>query len=406
MYNYIIAGGGCAGLSLAYRLQRLSHPFRLLLIDQERKEKNDRTWCFWHTDQPPCEELISHRWSHAIVRSEATEIVRDISPYQYCMIRGADFYRHINAALDSDPRITRLYGLVDAIVDSDEHVAVTVDNQTYRGQLLFDSTFEPRKLAATIPPKELLLQHFFGQFIECDKPIFDPTTATLFDFRTTNTAEMQFIYLLPFSATRALIEHTVFSPRPYPEEYYRNELARYATKHLPRTAYRVIEEERGIIPMTAHHFPRRLGRRVVAIGTKGGRVKPSTGFAFLRIQRDAEQIARLLEQSDGALPRLPRDRLLYRLMDAMMIEVMRRHPDRAQTLFVRLFARNPIQRVFALLDEELSLGGTLRLMATMPWGLFCAALLRWEWRQLSFRLRRRGGRGAVQAQSQAQAPTE
>lgn len=382
MYNYIIAGGGCAGLSLAYRLQRLSQPFRLLLIDQERKERNDRTWCFWHALQPPYEELVSHRWSNIAIQSHTKTIACDPAPYRYCMIRGADFYRHVNDALDSDPRITRLYGSVDTITDGKDYAEAMVDGVPHRGQLLFDSTFKPRELVATIPPKELILQHFYGQFVEFDEPIFDPSVATLFDFRTTTDKEMQFIYLLPFSTTHALLEHTIFSPRPYPEDYYRRELEHYTEHYLRGASYRIIEEERGVIPMTAHHFPRRLGRRIVAIGTKGGRVKPATGFAFLRIQRDADQIAQLLEQGGGHLARIPRDRLLYRVMDAMLIEVIRRHPNRAQALFIRLFARNPIQRIFALLDEELSFGSALRLMATMPWVQFCAALWRWGWRRL------------------------
>jgi lycopene beta-cyclase len=47
-YDYIIAGMGCAGLSLAMQLKRSSLNFsKVLLIDKDLKNKNDRTWCFW-----------------------------------------------------------------------------------------------------------------------------------------------------------------------------------------------------------------------------------------------------------------------------------------------------------------------------------------------------------------------
>ncbi|WOC40926.1 hypothetical protein [Polaribacter sp. HL-MS24] len=48
-YDYIIAGSGCAGLSLLHSL--LNTPSlqntSILVIDQDQKQHNDRTWCFW-----------------------------------------------------------------------------------------------------------------------------------------------------------------------------------------------------------------------------------------------------------------------------------------------------------------------------------------------------------------------
>lgn len=48
-YDYIIAGSGCAGLSLLYSLlQSPSLQYKsILVIDQAQKKNNDRTWCFW-----------------------------------------------------------------------------------------------------------------------------------------------------------------------------------------------------------------------------------------------------------------------------------------------------------------------------------------------------------------------
>jgi lycopene beta-cyclase len=47
-YDFIIAGGGLAGLSLAYYMnQTVLREKSILIIDQDTKTKNDRTWCFW-----------------------------------------------------------------------------------------------------------------------------------------------------------------------------------------------------------------------------------------------------------------------------------------------------------------------------------------------------------------------
>jgi lycopene beta-cyclase len=51
-YDIIIAGGGAAGLSLACHLvQSPLRDRRVLIVEQDAKDQNDRTWCFW-TDGP------------------------------------------------------------------------------------------------------------------------------------------------------------------------------------------------------------------------------------------------------------------------------------------------------------------------------------------------------------------
>ncbi|HPE33329.1 MAG TPA: NAD(P)-binding protein [Bacteroidales bacterium] len=46
-YDLIIAGGGAAGLSLAFYLSRsVLNKLQVLIIDKDRKDKNYRTWGF------------------------------------------------------------------------------------------------------------------------------------------------------------------------------------------------------------------------------------------------------------------------------------------------------------------------------------------------------------------------
>src|SRR5688572_12426028 len=93
-YDYIIAGAGCAGLSLLARLIR-SNQFndkKILLIDREPKNKNDRTWCFWEKDTGFFEDLVYCRWNKLWFHGKNFSRRYEISPYQYKMIRGIDFY--------------------------------------------------------------------------------------------------------------------------------------------------------------------------------------------------------------------------------------------------------------------------------------------------------------------------
>ena len=57
-YDYIIAGGGCAGLSLAYHITLSGNKSKILILESSAKNENDRTWAFWKDYQLPFEQII------------------------------------------------------------------------------------------------------------------------------------------------------------------------------------------------------------------------------------------------------------------------------------------------------------------------------------------------------------
>jgi lycopene beta-cyclase len=170
----------------------------------------------------------------------------------------------------------------------------------------------------------------------------------MFDLRTPQREGVTFFYHLPFSERRALVEYTLFSPALLPIEDYESAL-RLHLDGLAGAGYRILETERGIIPMTDRPFPRRQGHRILAIGTRGGRVKPSTGYAFARIQRDSQQIVASLVRTGHPFA-IPPDPLRYRLHDAILLEVLAQEPDLGRPILSAIFACNPVQRVLRFLD--------------------------------------------------------
>src|SRR5687767_5601172 len=95
-YDFIIRGAGCAGLSLVMRMIH-SGKFaqkKILLIDKEPKTKNDRTWCFWEEGKGFFEDIVYKRWGSMGFRSDDYNADFNITPYQYKMIRGIDFYEY------------------------------------------------------------------------------------------------------------------------------------------------------------------------------------------------------------------------------------------------------------------------------------------------------------------------
>lgn len=393
-YDYILAGGGAAGLSLAYQMVSDGLDGSILIIDLETKTRNDRTWCFWIDESMPYEEIITHRWEHIWFHGPDRSHRFPLHPYRYNMIRGIDFYnfthRHLNAAPNVTFRTARVESVEDGSVDGSTLPRVTIDSgEVFSASWVFNSLFLPRDFVVDEERYFFLKQHFAGWVIRTEEPIFDSTAATMFDLRIPQNGAFRFMYLLPTSQTESLVEYTLFSEQLLPKEEYIQGIHDYIKDQLGDVAYTIVEEEAGIIPMTDQPFVVREGHRIMNIGTRGGRVKASTGFAFLRTVRDSQRIVASLKKSGTPFhTEYPPRR--YSTFDSMLLAVLSAHPDDGRDIFIRLFERNPLTRLWRFLDEEGTLWENIKLMNTVPWWPFISAWFRVRWKQAPGRIRRRG----------------
>ena len=367
-YDFIIAGGGAAGLSLAYHL--LHSPLRdrsLLVVDKDAKERNDRTFAFWADRPTPFDDVVYRSWNQLRFAGDSLEKVIPLGDFRYQMIRSIDYYQFVRGDLSTHPNVKLLQGRVDRIDDGDEGARVWVEDQAYSGQWVFDSRFSLPNSRPEPNRHHHLCQHFKGWVVETPGRAFDPQIATFLDFRTPQKNEMRFFYVLPFSERQALVEFVLFSP-----DDCNQALKDYLADTLGITEYRVVAREGGINPLTDAPFPRKLGRRIMAIGTLGGMVKPSSGYAFTRIQADSAAMVRSLLQKGHPfdVPASPR---FYRTCDALMLHVMARHGAQIKPIFSAMFRNNPIERIFRFLDEATSLWENLVMMASLPPRLFVQA---------------------------------
>ena len=65
-FDYIIIGGGCAGLSLAYELE-INHKLKnktLAIIEPRKKYERDKTWSFWKVFNHNFEDCIIKSWNN------------------------------------------------------------------------------------------------------------------------------------------------------------------------------------------------------------------------------------------------------------------------------------------------------------------------------------------------------
>ena len=132
-YDFILAGGGLAGLSLACQL--VNSPLRdrsILIIDPDTKERNDRTWSYWTSQTGPFDGAVSHAWDSLRFVGNGVEAIVPLGEYRYKTIRGDDFYRFARQLLAASPNVEFLHGRVDRIDDGPETATVVSPSNGWR----------------------------------------------------------------------------------------------------------------------------------------------------------------------------------------------------------------------------------------------------------------------------------
>lgn len=370
--DVIIAGAGLSGLSLAVALLDAGLPedARVVLVDpRETLSGADRTWCFFDLVPHAFESAITHRWSRWRVRNGAAEVLRSAPGIAYCTIPGERFYElALERLAAAGQRIELVLGVtVEHLEDRGAHVDVHTSAGVLRARLAMDSRPPSLTRAADDGNDVNLLQHFRGRVVRSTEPVFEADTATLMDFDVSQADGIHFIYVLPFDAHTALVESTFFTERPLPDAVYEAAIDTWLARRRPGVVFQTISHESGVIPMTTEPFDAWPSPRIVRIGTAGGHVKPSSGYAFLAVQRFVREFAPRVVSAlrvDGcAEPPAARSPRTIAL-DTIFLSYLRSRPERAPDTFYRLFARVPPAVLARFLSDTGTLADDLTVMRT------------------------------------------
>jgi lycopene beta-cyclase len=369
-YDAVIAGGGLSGLSLAAHLATGGwQNRRVLVVDDASAGSADMSWASWSRRPGLLDRAMSRTFQQIRVFAAGTSRTVPLDPYRYGVVRRADLRRVVSAMVADRPGFALRTGRVQAIHDHGDGAVVTVDGRPVHCSWAFDSV-----TAAPPDPDPDAYLAFTGWEVRCAEPLFDPRTPTLFDFSVRSADTARFAYVLPDGPRRALVEITEFVPPrgSVPSLRARQAvLGEYLCRALRGRRYQRVRTESAVLPLRARPAERGAGR-VLTIGARGGLIKASTGYAYQRIQRDSEAITRSLTRHGHPHDRPPTARR-HRLLDAVLLEVLRRDPRQLETAFGRLFTANPAARVLRFLDEDTGPGEELRLVASLPPAPYLAA---------------------------------
>jgi len=373
-YDYIFTGAGLSALMTVCKMIQSGkfHDKSILLIDENPKKTNDRTWCFWSTNNTYWQEVISKQWDFALFANKNFRRDLDLHPYQYNRIRGLDFYNQVFDLLSKQDSITFLNQKVVAIEETESHVLIKTNSESFSGSKLFNSIYDSKKTESQ-SQYPVLQQHFIGWSVKTTTPAFNPGQATFMDFSVAQKGNTRFMYVLPTTENEALLEYTLFSHTPLKQQEYENEIQNYLEK-LGVKDYEIVEKEKGSIPMTCYPFWEANTKNIIQIGTAGGWTKASTGYTFKNAdKKSSELVAFLLKKRDF---RQFHKKTKFWFYDLLLLDILDRKNELGATIFSALFKKEKPTLIFKFLDEETSLIEDLQVIWKCPKGLFIAALFR------------------------------
>ncbi|WP_445666258.1 lycopene cyclase family protein [Fodinibius sp. AD559] len=374
-YDYIIAGAGASGLSLASKM--LHSPLsekKILVVDQSLTPSNDKTWCFWDADNPPFKDLIYRKWKKAEVSIFGNRSIERLTNYTYYCLRSGDFRNNILSNLKDHPNFDLLETPIKELSFNGSSPTLHTDTNSFEADYIFQSCFNPWDNAED-QPRHPLLQHFLGWEISASKPVFDDSFFTLMDFDQTFKDGIAFIYLLSWSKTSALIEYTIFSDSLLNKKQYEEKVSLYLSNrfNLKPIDYSIERKEFGKIPMEDRPHKPWYKPGIFNLGMVGGVTKPSTGYTFKRIQKQTDAVVGDL-LSKGELQPQPPSKKRFKAYDLWLLQIIDQHPKDALQIFNHLFKNNSLDDIFRFLAEESSIQDDLKIMSSVPYIPFLRAI--------------------------------
>lgn len=324
-FDMVLVGGGLANTLIAYRLKQVQPDLRVLVIEQGQRLGGNHTWSFHAGDL----SAAQHAWLEPlVVKSWPRQEVRfpkhaRVIKAGYHSISSDRLHEVCGSALAPDVI------LGTGVVTLDPGRVVLSDQRTIEARCVIDGR-GPRPDHAPDPALALGYQKFVGLEIDTVEPhgqewpiIMDATVAQADGYR--------FVYTLPFTDRRILIEDTYYSDTPALD---RAGLIQRARDYAARRGWRVasvVREEAGVLPIVlagdmARFWSHPPGAPVPRSGLRACLFHPTTGFSLPDAVGLAELMASETNLTSAAVHtrirdhsmRLWRERGFFRLLNRML----------------------------------------------------------------------------------------
>ncbi|MEY3598138.1 MAG: hypothetical protein RL521_560 [Bacteroidota bacterium] len=380
IYDFIFVGNGASSALVLLALEKkgLLQNKRILILDGELKNRNDRTFCFWAEKQDPIiEDLLSiiHQSWDSMINSDG--VSESISPYLYHCIRGIDLYKAAKA-IQEKYRIEVFPFHTDIVASNSAGKYIVAKDNKYFAKHIFDSRppdyYEPQR------EQVFLLQSFVGWLVKLENAIPNANAIHWMDFSIEQANHTQFMYILPFDQHHVLVEFTRFGSIPLLEEEAFPILLGYIQNRFGE--FEIEETEMAAIPMSNCAMSHRNRQGVTLLGARAGHLKPTTGYAFKNMYMHARQIASEIEKNKEVdfqiLDEMKTpEKKRFQFYDALLLIILSRWAHLGKPLFEALLTRIKTPLLLKFLGHETTLKEEVTIFYQLPWRPFLRALLVW-----------------------------
>ena len=352
-FDYIIIGGGCAGLSLAYELEihkKLENK-TLAIIEPRDEYKRDKTWSFWKIIPHNFDDCVKKSWKNFSINIPNKTKFLECKKYPYQSIDSGLFYKKVNEKLKQNKNI---------------NFFKNIDEINTKNSFIFNSVPE---LNAN---NNGLWQHFCGIEIETKNNFFDDEIFNLMDFDCEQRKSVHFFYTLPFTKNKALVETTWLSiMNDDSEKDYQNQIKKYLENHLNLKEYKINYKEEGAIPL---FYPSNKSEsNKINIGTAGGMTRLSTGYTFLNIQEHSKFIRKNLENITQT--KVFGINKKYQFLDKIFLRVIKKNSEIMPDIFFKMFSSSS-NTVIKFLSNKSNILEDFSIILKMPKWTFIKALFK------------------------------
>jgi len=350
-FDYVIIGGGCAGLSLAYELEineKLKNK-TLAIIEPRKEYKRDKTWSFWKVAPHNFDDCVKKNWDNFSVNIPGKTNYLECKNFPYQSIDSGLFYEKIKNKLKKNENI---------------FFFKNIEEINTQNSLVFNSVPNIKKNHLN------LWQHFCGVEIKTENDIFDEKIFNLMDFDCEQRESVHFFYTLPYAKNRALVETTWLSKmNDNSQKDYENQINNYIKNNLKIKNYEITYKEEGAIPL---FYPlNKNEKNKINIGTAGGMTRLSTGYTFLNIQEHSKYIRENIDNISNA-KKFEIDRK-YKFLDEIFLRVLKKNPEKMSDVFFKMFKTSP-KTVIKFLSNKSNFLEDLSIIFKMPKWIFIKAL--------------------------------
>lgn len=373
-YDFLFIGLGAANCLLILSLHEngLLLGKTIAIIEPSSKSTNDRTFCFWSTQEAllklRLEKLVSCSWDYIEIGGVTKQ---NIKPLHYYHIKGIDLYTETKKILNLNEVIFYQSSLKDKPKVSYTSYAISIENSELRATKVFDS--RPPSFLKLQKNQSHIYQSFYGWKIKTSKDVFDNSTIMMMDFNIPQNNSTQFIYVLPFEKNVALIELTRFGKNILSEEDANTILLDYINRL--NLDFEITENEVGVIPMSSAKMDiDDFGENWINMGARADLLKCSTGYAFHAMAEDALVQMEAIKNNQMSNRESRKKRFLF--YDRLLLKILERKPQYGKRIFEILFKKVPTNTVLSFLREKTSLSEEIAIFSKLPRKLFIGAAIK------------------------------